>query len=126
MTESRRPRRVAEEIRKYLAEAFARELFDPRLAGLMVTRVEIGQELGLARAHVRPAVPAADEGARAGVLKAANRAAPILRRGLGARLGLKKTPELVFVYDAGQDAIDRVEALLGEIERDKQGAGEGS
>jgi ribosome-binding factor A len=118
MTDGKRPRRVAEAIRKYIAEAFTREFFDPRLTGLMVTRVEVGGDLSTARVHVRPAVPSADPAARLEIEKAANRAAPHLRRALGAQLGLKKTPSLAFFYDAGQDAIDRVEALLGEIERD--------
>ncbi len=118
MTDGKRPRRVAEAIRKFIAEAFTRELFDPRLTGLMITRVEVGTDLSTARVHVRPAVPSSDPAARREIEKAANRAAPQLRRALGAQLGLKKTPSLAFFYDAGQDAIDRVEALLGEIERD--------
>jgi len=117
MTESRRPRRVAETIRKHIAEALARELFDPRLAGLMVTRVELGPDLSTAHVHVRSLV-ATDEAARRDIEKAANRAAPMLRRGLGAQLGIKKTPALSFAYDAGQDAIDRVEELLQEISRE--------
>lgn len=118
MTDGKRPRRVAEAIRKHIAEAFTREFFDPRLTGLMVTRVEVGSDLSAARVHVRPAVPSTDPAARSEIEKAANRAAPQLRRALGAQLGLKKTPSLAFFYDAGQDAIDRVEALLGEIERE--------
>jgi ribosome-binding factor A len=118
MSESKRPRRVAEAIRKHIAEAFATELFDPRLVGLMVTRVEIGGDLSVARVFVRSPVPSGDDKTRREVEKAANRAAPTLRRGLGARLGLKKTPTLAFAYDSGQDAIDRIEALLGEIQRE--------
>lgn len=118
MTDGKRPRRVAEAVRKHIAEAFTRELFDPRLKGLMVTRVEVSSDLSTARVHVRPAVPSGDPAARLEIEKAANRAAHSLRRGLGAQLGLKKTPSLTFFYDAGQDAIDRVEALLGEIERE--------
>jgi ribosome-binding factor A len=118
MSDGKRPLRVAEAIRKHIAEAFSRELFDPRLSGLMVTRVEVGADLSTARVHVRPAVPSADPAARQQIEKAANRAAHGLRRGLGSQLGLKKTPSLVFFYDAGQDALDRVEALLGEIERE--------
>ncbi len=109
---------MAETIRKYIAEVFARELFDPRLVGLMVTRVEIGADLSTAKVLVRPLVAAADVATRREIEKAANRAAPILRKGLGAELGIKKTPALTFVYDEGQDAIDRVEALLGEIARE--------
>jgi ribosome-binding factor A len=118
MNEGRRPRRVAETIRKHIAAAFARELFDPRLTGLMVTRVEIGSDLSNAIVHIRPLVAANDPAARQGIEKAANRVAPMLRRGLGAELGIKKTPTLAFVYDGGQDAIDRVEELLGEIARE--------
>src|SRR5690606_41794625 len=43
MSDGKRPRRVAEAIRKHIAEAFTREFFDPRLTGLMITRVEVGR-----------------------------------------------------------------------------------
>lgn len=118
MSDGKRPRRVAEEIRRHVAEAFGRELFDPRLKGLMVTRVEVGADLSTARVYVRSLVPTSDPAAQRDVEKAANRVVPMLRRSIGAQLGIKKTPGLTFFYDTGQDAIDRVEALLGEIERD--------
>jgi ribosome-binding factor A len=122
MSDGRRPRRVAETIKNYIAEALSRELFDPRLVGLTVTRVDIGPDLSLARVHVRPLVPTADAAVRTEIEKAANRAATILRRGLGSQLGIKKTPTLEFIYDASQDALDRVEELLGEIERESGSA----
>jgi ribosome-binding factor A len=84
----------------------------------MVTRVEIGPDLSVAHVYVRSLVPGPDDKTRREVEKAANRAAPMLRRGLGARLGIKKTPTLAFTYDSGQDAIDRIETLLGEIQRE--------
>jgi ribosome-binding factor A len=118
VSDGRRPRRVAETIRKHVAEALGRELFDPRLAHLAVTRVEIGADLSLARVFVRSLTGSVSESERQLIEKAANRAAPALRRGLGTRLGIKKTPELAFSYDTGQDAIDRVEELLGEIARE--------
>ena len=40
-----------------------------------------------------------DEKARATSARALERAAPFLRRQIGARLRLKRTPELKFVYD---------------------------
>ena len=42
----------------------------------------------------------------------------MLRKSLGAQLGIKKTPTLSFAYDEGQDALDRVEELLDEISRE--------
>ena len=53
--------------------------------------------------------------------RAANKAAPALRRGLGERLATKRTPEISFSYDQGQDAMDRVEQLLGEIAAESAG-----
>lgn len=121
MSDGRRPRRVAETIRKHVAEALQRELFDPRLEGLLMTRVEASPDLSVAHLHFRTLSGANGPTSYGEIEQAANRAAKLLRRGLGARLGTKKTPELVFVYDRGQDAIDRVEELLGEIARDNAG-----
>ena len=38
-----------------------------------------------------------------------------MRRALGQRLRLRHTPELVFHYDEGLEASDRVAQLLAEI-----------
>jgi ribosome-binding factor A len=119
MTEGRRPQRVAEAIKKHVADALAKDVFDPRLSGLMLTRVEVGADLALARVYVRKmsGEPSAEQ--RQQIETAANRAAIGLRRSLAPRLGLRRMPELRFHYDSGQDAIDRIETLLGEIERER-------
>jgi ribosome-binding factor A len=121
MTERRRTDRVAETIRKHVAAALARELFDPRLSGLMLTRVEVTSDLMQARIYFRPLTGPIEGEARKAVERAANKAAPTLRRGLGERLATKRTPEILFSYDQGQDAMDRVEQLLGEIAAEDSG-----
>ena len=121
MTERRRTDRVAETIKKHVAEALTRELFDPRLSGLMLTRVEVTPDLMQARIFFRALTGALEGEARKAVERAANRAAPTLRRGLGERLATKRTPEILFSYDQGQDAVDRVEQLLGEIKAEDSG-----
>lgn len=120
MSESRRQRRVAETIRKHVADALARDLFDPLLAGLIVTNVEVAPDLSLARIRVRSLQHGADPESRARVERSANRSVAALRRGLGGRLGLRRTPDIRFHYDEGQDAIDRVEEILAEIELDRR------
>jgi ribosome-binding factor A len=115
MSEARRPKRVAETIKKHIAAALTRNLQDPRLTGLLVTRVEIGADLALARVFVRTLAGAADAATQKKIESAANGAAPLLRIGLGEQLGLRRVPELRFNYDKGQDAVDRIEELLGEI-----------
>lgn len=121
MTERRRTDRVAETIKKHVAAALTRELFDPRLSGLMLTRVEVTSDLTYARIYFRSLTGGLEGEARKTVERAANRAAPTLRRGLGERLATKRTPEILFSYDEGQDAMDRVEQLLGEIASETSG-----
>jgi len=121
MSAGRRTSRVAETIRKHVAEALSRELFDPRLAGLVVTRVEISPDLSSARIFFRSLTGAPDGAARKEIERAANRAAPAFRRGIGERLATKRTPDLSFIYDEGQDALDRVAQLLGEIAKESSG-----
>ena len=120
-TERRRLQRVAEAIKKHVAEALSRELFDPRLGGLILTRVEVTPDLSLARIFFRLLAGTPDATARKKLERAANHAAPALRRGLGGRVAMKRTPELSFHYDQGQEAVDRVEQLLGEIAAEGSG-----
>jgi ribosome-binding factor A len=122
MTEKRRTHRVAETIKKHIAETLSRAVFDPRLGGLMLTRVEISPDLSSARVYFRALTGAPDAAARKVLEGAANRAAPALRRGLGERLSTKRLPDLHFYYDDGQDAVDRVEQLLGEIAAENKGS----
>ena len=122
MTDERRSRRVGETIRKHIAEALSRELFDPRLSGLMVTKVVVGADLSLARINLRAMTGVIDDRRKRQVEQAANKAAPMFRRGLNTKLGIRKLPEMKFHYDEGQDALDRVEELLHEIELSPKGS----
>ena len=47
--------------------------------------------------------------------RALGRATPFLRRQVGSRLRLKRTPELAFEYDESIAGQDRIEQLLNEI-----------
>ena len=57
-----------------------------------------------------------DEKSRANTARALQRAAPFLRRQLGARLRLKRAPELKFVYDESVAGQDRIEQILHELQ----------
>jgi ribosome-binding factor A len=115
--------RVAELVRKELATSLSRELSDPRLTHVVVSRVEVTDDLQMARVYVRLAV-ADSTVARVRVLRALRSAAGLLRHRLGEALKLRRTPELRFAIDEGLDAQQRVDELLGEIERDKKGESE--
>ena len=119
-TDGRRGKRVAELIRAYLAELMRREVDDPRLAAVVITTVDVTDDLMSARIGVRLLVGDEDPKMRATVLKSLARGAGRLRRLIAPRLELRRSPELRFHYDAGHDATRRVEELLHEIKQDVQ------
>ncbi len=117
--------RVAERVREEIARALARDLSDPRLTQVVITRVEMPDDLSLARVWVRAATGGDDPAGRERLLSGLIAASGLLRKKVGQSVGLRRAPELRFYYDEGQDASSRVEELLHEIERDRGAKGDG-
>ena len=112
MGQGSRPARVADQIRSELAQLLAREVHDPGVGFVTLTRTQVSPDLHLARVYY---TALGDAPARAASERALERAAPFLRRQLGKRLKLKRTPELRFVYDDSIAGQDRIEQLLSEL-----------
>jgi ribosome-binding factor A len=112
MGQGSRPERVADQIRGELAMLLAREVHDPGIGFITLTRVQVSPDLQLARIYY---TALGDDTARAATAKALDRATPFLRRQIGARLRLKRTPDLKFVYDPSIAGQDRIEQLLNEL-----------
>ena len=111
---TRRAERLGEEIREEVALLIASEVKDPRIGFVTVTRVAVTPDLRTARIYVGVL---GTEKQRLTSLTGLRQAAGFLRRALGRTLRLRHTPELVFQYDEGLDASDRVAQLLAEISR---------
>jgi ribosome-binding factor A len=109
---SRRTERLGEEIREEVARMISSEVKDPRIGFVTVTRVSLGPDLRQARIFVGVL---GTEKQRQASLVGLKQASGFMRRALGQRLRLRHTPELVFQYDEGLDASDRVARLLDEI-----------
>jgi ribosome-binding factor A len=114
MAQGSRPDRVADQLRSELAQLITRELHDPGIGFVTLTRVQVSPDLGSARVLY---TALGDDKARAASAKALDRAAPFLRRQIGARLRLKRVPELRFIYDESVAGQDRIEQLLNELHR---------
>lgn len=108
--------RVAERVREELSTLIARKVRDPRAQAAIVTRVEMPDDLRSARVYVR----AMSESEADAMVKALNKAAGFLKSEVTHALGLRFAPELEFRFDAGQEARDRVDALLKEIEDERK------
>ena len=112
MSQGSRPDRVADQIRSELASLLAREVHDPGVGFVTLTRVRVTPDLQQAHVYY---TALGDEKSRRNTDRALARASGFLRRQIGARLRLKRTPELTFHYDESIAGQDRIEQLLSEI-----------
>jgi ribosome-binding factor A len=113
MSGVKRATRVAGRIQEELAAA-VRGLNDPRIAGVIVTRAEVTDDLQLAKVYVRHERGAGAD-ARKAMLRGLEAASGRLRRDVAQALKLRYAPTLRFYYDEAQDAVQRIEELLREV-----------
>lgn len=104
-----RSARVAEQIRRELAELIRLEVKDPRVSFVSLTDVEVSPDYAHAKVFVTSmqGETAADE-----ILTGLRHASGFLRRELGRRVRIHTTPELHFVYDRSVEQGSRLSALI--------------
>jgi ribosome-binding factor A len=112
MSQGSRPDRVADQIRSELGLLLTREVHDPGIGFVTITRVQVSADLQQARVFF---TVLGDEKARRNSERALDRAMPFLRRQIGSRLRFKRVPELKFLYDESIAGQDRIEQILNEI-----------
>ena len=87
--------RVAEQVRRDLADLIRSELKDPRVGMISLTAVELTPDYAHAKVYFATLNPDHLEEIERGL----KRAAGFLRRELGRRIHIHTLPELHFVYD---------------------------
>lgn len=107
-----RQRRVADRIRSELSELLLRETKDPRLKLVTITDVTIDREFEYAQVYVNAM---GDEERRPQVMAALEHAKGYLRSQLGARVKLRRTPDLRFHWDPSLEHGERIAELLDEL-----------
>ncbi|MBE3071477.1 MAG: 30S ribosome-binding factor RbfA [Acidobacteria bacterium] len=112
MPQGSRPDRVGDQIRAEISALLVREVHDPGIGFVTITRVQVTADLQLARVFY---TALGEQAARRSSAKALQRAAPFLRHQIGQRLRLRRVPVLEFAYDESIEQQLRVEQLLHEI-----------
>jgi ribosome-binding factor A len=113
----RRPERLGHEIRVILAELISRQVKDPRIGFVTVTRVEVTPDLHHARVFVSVlGSPEEQESSIEGLSSAAG----FLRHEIGHTLKLRRAPVLAFVLDHGAEAVERIDMLLQKLHKDEE------
>ncbi len=118
----RRIARLQEQIKQRLAEILLRDLADPKLGLVTITRVELDAEFTTCKAFWSVMAPAKAGEAKAraeseGVLR---RAAGFCQREVGKTLHTRTIPHLLFVFDEGIAGAIRVNQLLQDLKQERE------
>ncbi len=110
--------RVSEDIKREVI-AVIRELKDPRVMGKMLTvvRVEVSSDASFAKVYVSD-IKGIDSAKEA--VKGLTAATGFIRREVGSRLHLRKTPELKFIAD---DSIEQGFNMFRKLENGRSERG---
>lgn len=111
--------RVAEDIKREIIAIIRDEIKDPRVQGklLTVVRVEVSGDLSYAKAFISAmeGYEAAQEAA-----KGLKNAAGYIRREVGQRLRLRKTPEIRFIADDSIEHGMSIAKMLKDLGNNKK------
>ncbi|HUG15209.1 MAG TPA: 30S ribosome-binding factor RbfA [Thermomicrobiales bacterium] len=112
----RRQERVGDLIRDEVSDIIRRDVNDPRLGFVTITRAELSPDLRYARLFVSVF---ADDAERKQTLEVLNRASSFIRRTLAPRLRMRSIPELSFRLDQSMEHAESVARILRELETDE-------
>ena len=105
--------RIDQLLREEIGAILAKDIQDPRIGFVTVTDVETAPDLSTARVWVS-IIGQPDE--RRQTLRALEHAMPFVRRELGARIRIRRIPELLVKADDSLQRGTRVLQLLAELE----------
>ena len=104
--------RMADRIREILSSLLLLEVTDPALQGLTVTEVTLDPELEYADVYVNAL---GDESRQGEVMAGLKRATGFLRRELGKRIHIRRTPVLHFHWDITLSRAEEIERALDRL-----------
>jgi len=115
--DAKRQGRVAEETKRRLSALIAREIRDPRMGFLTITRVVVSSDLQLATVYVSIL---GDEETQRQSMRILERVKGYLRREVGHSLGVRVTPDLIFKLDHSIEEGTRVLQIMQDLKDAEQ------
>lgn len=119
MATDRRVSRVAAQIQREVSQLLQNGIKDDRVGASMVSVTDVNVSGDLQHAKIFVSLYGTDE-ARAETMAALKDATGYVRRELGQRVRLRRTPEVVFVEDRSLERGDRILSLLNEINQNRR------
>lgn len=122
MATSRRISRVASLIQQEVSQMVLHEIKDDRVGAGMVSVTDVDVSGDLQHAKIYVSIYGTEE-ARAETMAGLKAATGFVRRELGQRVRLRRTPEVVFIEDRALERGDRMLALLNQLSEERQHKG---
>ncbi|HLF17322.1 MAG TPA: 30S ribosome-binding factor RbfA [Candidatus Omnitrophota bacterium] len=108
-----RMERVNEQTKRHIGEIVHRELSDPRLMFVSITHAVVSKDLKTARVYYSVL---GDEAKVQLAQQGLDKARGIIRKQLAARLEMRFTPELIFIYDESIAHGAQIEKTIQELQ----------
>lgn len=114
---SHRTARIAEEIKRELAQMIREELKDPRIKGLIsITNVDVTNDLRYAKVFVSSLSGSKEN---EDIIKGLEKAGGYMRSEIAKRLQLRFTPELLFKQDSSIEYGTKINRILSDIRQEE-------
>lgn len=108
--------RVADAIKNELAILLLQKVRDPKIGKVVLSRVEVTDDLKYARIYY---IVHGDDAAIREADRGLKRAKGFFRSHLAETLNLRFTPELQFRYDKSEEQVEEMERLFREIAKER-------
>ena len=119
MANDRRVARVASLIKREVSQMLMSEIKDDRVGAGMVSVTDVEVSGDLQHAKVFVSIYGTDE-ARAETMAGLDAATKFVRREIGQRVRLRRTPEILFREDRGVERGTRVLSLINELSAERE------
>lgn len=119
MAQGKRAVRVGDLILKEIAFLLLERVKDPRVQGVTLTGVQLGNDLKRARVYFSVI---GEKERIAEALAGLNSARGFIKREIGTRMKLRYVPEILFEHDTSLEAGYHMEQVFEEIRKSEKGS----
>ncbi|NEO27092.1 MAG: 30S ribosome-binding factor RbfA [Kamptonema sp. SIO4C4] len=119
MATSRRVSRVSSLIKREVSQLLCNGIKDDRVGAGMVSVTDVDVSGDLQHAKIFVSIYGTEE-AKAETMEGLKSSTSYVRRELGQRIRLRRTPEVIFLEDRSLERGDRIIHLLNQINQDRE------
>lgn len=119
MATNRRVSRVSSLIKREISQMLMNDIKDDRVGAGMVSVTDVDVSNDLQHAKIFVSIYGTEE-AKAETMEGLKSSTSFVRRELGQRIRLRRTPEVMFLQDDSLERGDRMIDLLNQIKEDRQ------